>query len=790
MTEKEYEIEVNKVLELVKNSKKNEDYINNEIDSFNKAKTKYLRIAELYASLGNEYNSDAVKWYELAVQAKERSAIVYYNSFLQIKFYDYSNKTIKNEDYYNRFLDTCKMRMEEGNAYGYVHLIEHYLKIKQFNKAKEVFDIIYDQYHDITMLYAYKVVINESGYRNYVNKWVLVLINKIIVSDSNDCNKYKAYLALAEIHLNQYEDSKKQLDLDNSYDDMLHVIKLFKNDFYDNELNSVFRDVRNIYGLKYQYTELRINLYKELNECGIDSNDQISIEYYHLLTHYGFEHFGFKERNSYLSEFLKYTDKCTDNKEEEAIYRLMVIYLMRPTKYLYYVLCYNINKFDNLNKGLFYIALSKYANKKQLVSKALSLKLDDKDKLRLYLNLYYSDNKKDYLNSIENISNNLAKIGYYDNVVEAYAVLDMDIGNYQDKIINYINKYSDNVTNDMCLSYVKAYRYLYEKTGDEKYSELESKYYKKEYMLDNTKSYRFMKYFRINKFENFVLQLDALPYSYIDDYFNVATNVFTFVTIFNSLLETSILPDYDEETLKNGLYDTYYSLCILMGFEILWQYRNIEFETDKYLSNEDEEIGYIADDIFSLVYVHKDHFISKFYNLEDLYEEVLDIALNNYDLLTVRLFNVIDIYCKSNDTSEIIRLLNSIYEDFKDDDKYKFYVEQYERGYYKIFNYIANTIAIDFWNKRLYDEYLKLLKFIERSYDTIGQSVEGYKQFMAKSIYYNLACYYLISGEERCNLELGYEYYMKFKDNYEGNYHKLDLENDNLHFILREFLML
>ncbi len=171
-------------------------------------------------------------------------------------------------------------------------------------------------------------------------------------------------------------------------------------------------------------------------------------------------------------------------------------------------------------------------------------------------------------------------------------------------------------------------------------------------------------------------------------------------------------------------------------------------------------------------------------------DKLLDITMNNYDLLTVGLFKVIDIYRKSNDINEIIRLLNSIYEDFKDNDKYNFYLKQYEKAYYEIFKFIANTIVIDFWKKELYDEYFKLLKFIERSNDIIVKREKEYKQFMAKNIYYNIACYYLNSGEERCNPELGYEYYMKFKENYEGNPHKLDLENDNLHFILREFLML
>ncbi len=63
-------------------------------------------------------------------------------------------------------------------------------------------------------------------------------------------------------------------------------------------------------------------------------------------------------------------------------------------------------------------------------------------------------------------------------------------------------------------------------------------------------------------------------------------------------------------------------------------------------------------------------------------------------------------------------------------------------------------------------------------------------QFLAMNVYYNIAQYYLNSGEERCDPEIGYEYYMRFRNTYNGDFHKYDLEHGNLHFILREFLMI
>jgi len=77
------------------------------------------------------------------------------------------------------------------------------------------------------------------------------------------------------------------------------------------------------------------------------------------------------------------------------------------------------------------------------------------------------------------------------------------------------------------------------------------------------------------------------------------------------------------------------------------------------------------------------------------------------------------------------------------------------------------------------------------NYENIISHINEFQnQFLSINVYYNIARYYLNTGEKRCDPELGYEYYMRFRNTYRGEFHKYDLEHDNLHFILREFLMI
>ena len=51
--------------------------------------------------------------------------------------------------------------------------------------------------------------------------------------------------------------------------------------------------------------------------------------------------------------------------------------------------------------------------------------------------------------------------------------------------------------------------------------------------------------------------------------------------------------------------------------------------------------------------------------------------------------------------------------------------------------------------------------------------------------YYNIACYYLDSDESRFNLELGIDYFDKYKES-EQDWEKCDNENNNLKKIIEE----
>ena len=88
-----------------------------------------------------------------------------------------------------------------------------------------------------------------------------------------------------------------------------------------------------------------------------------------------------------------------------------------------------------------------------------------------------------------------------------------------------------------------------------------------------------------------------------------------------------------------------------------------------------------------------------------------------------------------------------------------------------------------FWDNKYYDEYLLIYKYLLNVLDSFYDEVPSH-------IYYNIARYYLKSDEERFDPDKGYEYYLKFKNDYDGDYHKYDLENDNLQFILGEFLVM
>jgi len=492
-------------------------------------------------------------------------------------------------------------------------------------------------------------------------------------------------------------------------------------------------------------------------------------------------------------------------------------YIKANDKLLFNEILYDIDMIDSsIERSIWYVILSKYVDdsiKYDLIDEATNQLLRTPQKLRLYINLYYSTNDKKYLNIIKELTNKALKLkGFNEYLVEALVILDMDTEeDYVSVAFDYLDRYKDNLEIiSKKLTFYKFYNYMYEKTNDKSYLKLRNKAEEIIYENDKDKKYkklfyydnlRYQKYLRINDFEFYLLAsyINGISDNYM--YLNAAFGNNNFEN-FRSAMKSNF---YGSFRTKDSCVDpgdpdeldkVYNSLNALVGLEIIYLNRNIheaviENPKDKifYTTEFLDRINGIVNDIIIEDYMFDTLEFSKFYELNNKLEEASNICLDKYYFLSFMILDVIKTY-KANDMNLVINKLNIIYKEFELKDKYKWFVEVYEYGFKMMFWYLANYIAIDLWKLNMYDEYLKLLKFIERSKDIIGKNDEDYKEFMAKNIYYNIACYYLKSGEERCDPDMGYEYYLKFKDNYDGNYNKFDLEKDNLHFILSEFLVI
>ena len=469
---------------------------------------------------------------------------------------------------------------------------------------------------------------------------------------------------------------------------------------------------------------------------------------------------------------------------------------------------------SSIDRAINYIVLSKYVDnnlKEELIDEAINQSLRVPQKLRLYINLYYSTNDKKYLNVIKEFTNKaLGLKGFNEYLVEALVILDMDTEeDYVGIAFDYLNRYKDNLKiTSKKLAFYKFYNYIYEKTNDKSYLKLRNKVEEIIYENDKDKKYqklflydnlRYQKYLRINDFE-ICLLASYIKNGISDDYMylNAAFGNNNFEN-FKGAMHSNF---YGSFRTKDSCVDpgepdeldkVYNSLNVLVGLEILYLNRNthedvIENPKDKvfYTTEFLDRLNGIANDIIIEYYMFDTLKISKYYELNDSLEEVSNICLNKYYFLSFMILDVIKTY-KHNDINLVINKLNNIYKEFESNDKYKWFVEVYEYGFKKMFWYLANFIAIDLWKLNMYDDYLRLLQFIERCKDVIGKNDDYYKQFMAKNIYYNIACFYLNSDEERISIPIGQEYYIKFVNLYDGDYLELDKNNDNLIETLKKY---
>lgn len=290
-------------------------------------------------------------------------------------------------------------------------------------------------------------------------------------------------------------------------------------------------------------------------------------------------------------------------------------------------------------------------------------------------------------------------------------------------------------------------------------------------------------YLKLDDFEyylvnDFVFEINQIIHK---DYYNPSK----FISYYEDVHYYEFCYEFDSNMKNTLAHDEIYNYFHKVYNSILYKlYLNIIIKCRK----EDRTFQLILIGISNYIYQHR--FIYRYienqnmlfadsdFNYDDLYDDILNILIKDYNFDSSKIYFAIN-EMMNKGILTMVELKKVVREVFGNNTYDTFEYSLYAACDYPLFRSNLEALACHYlWENEDYDEYLLIYKYL------LELSLSDYDE-VPSEIYYNIACYYLDSDESRFNLELGIEYFNKYKES-EQDWEKNDNENNNLKKIIEE----